>query len=68
MRKKDKGLADAIQNAGSAGKLAKGLKIKVQAVSQWERCPPGRVLEVERITGVSRHDLRPDFYPREQVA
>jgi DNA-binding transcriptional regulator YdaS (Cro superfamily) len=34
--------------------------------SRWETgrrsVPAGRVLDVERITGVSRHDLRPDIY------
>ena len=30
---------------------------------------PGRfVLKVEAATGVSRHDLRPDLYPREDTA
>lgn len=30
--------------------------------------PPTRVLEIERVTGISRHDLRPDLYPRERAA
>lgn len=50
---------------GRVGDLAEALKISSPAVSQWERVPAERVLDVERITGVSRHDLRPDIYPRE---
>ena len=46
--------------------MAKALgNVSSQAVSQWKRVPADRVLEVERISGVSRHDLRPDLYPRE---
>ncbi|WP_174286655.1 YdaS family helix-turn-helix protein [Sphingomonas bacterium] len=29
--------------------------------------PAEHVLTVERETGISRHDLRPDLYPRESV-
>lgn len=46
--------------------LAETLGISVQAISQWRRVPPTRVLDVERVTGVSRHLLRPDIYPPEQ--
>jgi DNA-binding transcriptional regulator YdaS (Cro superfamily) len=33
-------------------------------VMRWQRdgVPVGRVLEVERITGISRHELRPDAF------
>lgn len=43
--------------------LAFGLGIHASAVSQWQRVPAERVLDVERITGISRHKLRPDLYP-----
>lgn len=42
--------------------LAMRLKIKPQAVSQWTRVPVGRVPEVEAVTGIPRHELRPDFW------
>ena len=32
-----------------------------QAISQWKQVPHDRVLDVERITGISRHELRPDL-------
>lgn len=45
------------------GKLAGHLGITPQAISQWERVPVMHVLRVEQITGVPRHELRPDIYP-----
>lgn len=52
---------------GGFGRLAGSLRITRQALYQWERVPSARVLEIERVSGVSRHDLRPDLYPREQA-
>jgi DNA-binding transcriptional regulator YdaS (Cro superfamily) len=60
---KDEALKRAIAAAGTGDKLATDLGITPQALSQWERVPHLRVLEVERITGVPRHELRPDLYP-----
>lgn len=62
-------LEKAKKLAGGAAALARLLNeialkpITPQAVTQWDAVPPARVLEVERVTGVSRHELRPDFYP-----
>ena len=53
---------------GRRAHLASELQINQGAVSQWDRIPSERVLEVERVTGISRHDLRPDLYPREEQA
>lgn len=38
--------------------------INKSTMMRWEegRVPAERVLEVERVTGVSRHELRPDIY------
>lgn len=49
---------------GTSG-LAKALgqKITPQAISQWKQVPAERVLEVERVTRIPRHELRPDIYP-----
>lgn len=57
-------LKNAVEYAGGVVSLAEQIGITYQAVSQWKICPPLRVLDVERASGVSRHDLRPDLYPR----
>jgi len=54
----------AVIAAGGSAKLARALGVKPQAVWQWTICPPLRVLDVEAVTGVSRHELRPDLYPK----
>lgn len=59
-------LQKAIEKAGSQRALAQRLGITDSAISQWARVPTPRVLDVERITGVSRHELRPDIYPVER--
>lgn len=48
---------------GRRVRLAEALEINPGAISQWERIPAERVLEIERVTGIPRHDLRPDLYP-----
>lgn len=50
----------ALAAAGRAVKLAAALGIKPQAINNWTRVPVDRVADVERITGVPRHVLRPD--------
>lgn len=55
-------LEKAIAAVGSASELARQLGITPAAVLQWETVPILRVPEVERISGVSRHELRPDFF------
>lgn len=45
--------------------LAAAANVHKATVTRWmqQRIPAERVLEVERITGVPRHELRPDLYP-----
>jgi DNA-binding transcriptional regulator YdaS (Cro superfamily) len=56
----------AAEMAGGAAALARRLGRTRQALYQWKRVPPQHVLAIERATKgrVSRHDLRPDLYPR----
>lgn len=44
--------------------LAARLRIGAPTLCKWEkgRVPAERVLDVERETGISRHELRPDIY------
>lgn len=56
----------AVYKAGSQSALARALKISPQAVQRWVatgRISHTQVIPVERITGVPRHELRPDLYP-----
>lgn len=46
---------------GRRARLAETLGVLPGAISQWTQVPHDRVLEVERITGISRHELRPDL-------
>ena len=61
----DSALREAIKAAGGPVALAGKLGIRHQAIPQWKRCPAERVLAVEAASGISRHNLRPDLYPRE---
>ncbi|MCC0806528.1 helix-turn-helix domain-containing protein [Methylobacterium sp. W2] len=63
MASADHPLCPVFKAAGSAALLARKMGVTPQAVHQWRKIPPLRVLEVERITGISRSDLRPDLYP-----
>ena len=66
--KKETPLQKAINAAGSQVILADLLGVTPQAVQQWKKnnkVPAERVISIERLTGVSRHDIRPDIYPRE---
>ena len=62
-------LTSAVEAAGSQSALARVVGVSSTAVWKWvqssKRVPPEYVLAVEAATGVSRHDLRPDIYPRE---
>lgn len=62
----------AIDICGSQAKFARLIGKTRPAVSlmlsQDRALPAEHVLTVERETGVSRHDLRPDIYPRSELA
>jgi len=73
MDERDPALDRAIKAAGGPAELARFIteqheSISAQAICGWKRCPPARVLVVEKASGVPRHELRPDIYPVEQAA
>lgn len=60
----EENLQRALDIVGGATALARRLGITKQAVSQWPRVPPERVLAVEDATNgaVTCYELRPDIY------
>ena len=57
-----------ISRVGSQALLAKHLGVAPPSICDWKKTgqiPAARVLQVEKISGVSRHVLRPDIYPTE---
>lgn len=62
-----KALQDFIKTHGLK-RVATDIGIRYQSIQDWNRTgriPAERVIAVERVTGISRHDLRPDIYPNE---
>ncbi|ABS12951.1 hypothetical protein Oant_0220 [Brucella anthropi ATCC 49188] len=55
-------VAKAAEEVGGVVALARALNIKHTAMYSWKRVPAERVLEIERVSGISRHELRPDLY------
>ena len=58
-----------IQTAGGAKTLAEAIgDISDKAVYEWRyrgTVPAARVIQIEKITGIPRYELRPDMYPKE---
>ena len=58
-------LSEIIAAQGGVTKFASDLGLPLGTVSAWKtrNCvPAGKVIDVERLTGVSRHKLRPDVF------
>lgn len=62
-------LAEAVRRVGSQSAFARLVGRNQSTVYDWlnegKALPAEHVLTVERETGVSKHDLRPDLYPEE---
>jgi TorA maturation chaperone TorD/DNA-binding transcriptional regulator YdaS (Cro superfamily) len=65
---RDHGLNEAIRAAGGVSELARRIGISQPSVSNWNRVPAERVLDVEAATGVERVVLRPDLYGAKDVS
>lgn len=68
-------MATSIQRAfeahgGTQAEFADAIGTSQQLVSYWlkngKELPAEFVLATEKAVGISRHDLRPDLYPREE--
>ena len=61
----------AVQAVGSQSALARATNVTPQAAQQWVargRVSHKKVIEVARVSGVPRHELRPDLYPPEKAS
>ena len=66
-----KALQTAVEKAGGQTALARKIGTSQELIFFWlnraqKGVAPEYVLKIERVTGVSRHALRPDIYPRER--
>lgn len=72
MAKKQSPVERAIEALGGPSKASRALNIEnPSVVLNWRKrgkVPADRVLEIERLTDVSRHELRPDIFGADGVA
>lgn len=65
-------LERAVEQAGGQSAFARLHGVSQPTVWAWLKqgkpLPAEYVLATERETGISRHDLRPDLYPRDEAA
>jgi hypothetical protein len=47
---------------GRLSRLAEHLGVTPSAVYRWHEVPPRHAIKVEKFTGISRYELRPDIY------
>lgn len=67
----DSPLSLAIRAAGSQSAFGRLIGKRQSVIFGWLRdarpLPAEHVLVIEEATGISRHDLRPDIYPRNEA-
>lgn len=59
----------AVKIAGGQAELARKVGVRQPAVHRWIKAktvPAKRVLQVEKITGISRYKLNPEIYGQER--
>lgn len=65
-------LKRAVTKIGGQSAFARLIGVKQPTVWAWvhegKQLPAEHVLVVETASGISRHELRPDIYPRENAA
>ena len=60
----DPAIAFIRANRGMAVRIADALGIKSQAVYDWKKVPPTRVLTVSEIIGMRPEEIRPDVFKK----
>lgn len=50
------------ETRGLISKIAREIEVTPGAVSQWRTIPAEYVVKVESVTGIPRHELRPDLF------
>lgn len=58
----------AVDLAGGSAALAAKLGIKQPSIYSWRRVPPHRAAAIAAITGIPRHELRPDLWQKAKAA
>lgn len=59
-------VVDTVGGPVNLSRKLKGIGVSVtsQAISRWKtQVPVHRVLAIEAVTGIPRHQIRPDLYP-----
>lgn len=56
----------AAKKVGGLAELGRLMGISRNAFYRWREVPPKRVLQLEKISGISRHEMRPDLYPPDE--
>jgi transposase-like protein len=59
-------LQRAIKGCDSISALARALDCSRQNVQQWSRIPKKHVDQVSKLTGIPKHELRPDLFVAEE--
>jgi hypothetical protein len=52
----------AVKAAGGLTQVGRHFHVTAQAIYKWRICPPDRCQQMEIISGVSVHELRPDVF------
>lgn len=63
----NKSVAEAVTRIGGAHAVASIMGVSSTAVLHWiyRNCPAERCVELERLSGVPREQLRPDIFSRD---
>jgi DNA-binding transcriptional regulator YdaS (Cro superfamily) len=55
-------IADIIRAAGGASKVARAIGRHHATILRWRQVPAQHARQIEALSGISRHQLRPDLF------